>query len=679
MVPPKNSLSHYEFWTPVGTTWLRALLNHLNIFFDRFYSSKFNPLYRTGLLATLFLSFTVITGVYLIFFYSIHSPYESMVRIQENVFFTRWVRSFHRYASDAAALAMVMHFLRVFVQGKTWGPRMLAWVTGVLLVIMMAICAWTGFVMMWDEHGQALAIIGAKVLRAIPIFQEPPDRIFVGERPLNSQFFFLNIFIHMALPLAMIGFLWLHTSRLARPGWFPEKKIIWCTTLALFALSVLWPAPLAPSGNLLSIPGRVPANWFYNFWLPWAKSGPGVFLILTILFFAIVISMPWWCRPGKSKRPPPSYVDPNHCEGCQQCYLDCPFDAIEMVPGINPEKYPLRANILPQLCVSCGICAGSCSTLAIGPKYRTAKEQFTEAKKLVHGMRGGPEKRILIACANNRGLLQKIKTSYGQDSELELVQVGCTGTLHPGAVQYLANHSTGLMIVGCATHDCIHREGSGILEDRVLNGRNPAILDKMPLGKIATVHQSMGEWKNIKFAVENWRAGGSQGATRTVAVWWTWLKGTLITGGLLSLLALGSSWPQGDIIDHSMLRLGFRLTGQVKETCEDLSAEAMAKLPMHMRTARKCKLEVLTYLLKATLDGRVLIEKRVTPAGLRGDRPLSVEEDFEVTTGEHTVEVSFVPEVEGGAGTSLHFKQTINFAQKKVHLITYQAGNLIVL
>ncbi len=146
-----------------------------------------------------------------------------MAGIQQDVFLGRWIRALHRYVSDAAVVAVMVHVVRLLVQGKTWGPRALAWITGVLLAGMMFVSAVTGFVLVWDEFGQKLAVAGAKMLRLVPIFPEPPDRAFVGDRPVAAPFFFMNLFLHVAVPLGMIGFLWLHTSRLARAAWFPER------------------------------------------------------------------------------------------------------------------------------------------------------------------------------------------------------------------------------------------------------------------------------------------------------------------------------------------------------------------------------------------------------------------------------------------------------------------------
>src|SRR6266542_3746024 len=307
---PADTYRPHDYWRPVGTRWLAHLVERLDRPFDRIYSSKYNPLHRTGTLASLCLTVALVTGVYLI-----ARPYESMAGIQKDVFLGRWIRALHRYVSDAAVVAVLIHVVRLLVQGKTWGPRALAWIMGVLLAGMMFVSALTGFVLVWDEFGQKLAVAGAKMLRLLPLFPEPPDRAFVGDKPVAAQFFFMNLFLHVAVPLGMICFLWLHTSRLARTAWFPERRVLGSTVIGLIVLSVLWPAPLPPAADLLAIPGRVGTDWFYGFWIPLAQGSPAAALATTALLGGLLLAVPWLARPRKSKRPPPAVVDPDRCEG----------------------------------------------------------------------------------------------------------------------------------------------------------------------------------------------------------------------------------------------------------------------------------------------------------------------------------------------------------------------------
>ena len=139
---------------------------------------------------------------------------------------------------------------------------------------------------------------------------------------------------------------------------------------------------------------------------------------------------------------------------------------------------------------------------------------------------------------------------------------------------------------------------------------------------------------------------------------------------LLAGLALGSGWPQGADADHALLRLGWRLVGQVKERCRDLSPEELSRRPIHMRVPRECANEVLAYDLKTVVDGRVVVQKTVKSPGLRADRPLSVEEDVRIAPGEHEVSVTFAPHDGGSAGKVLSLERRIHFDRGRVVLIT---------
>ena len=108
-----------------------------------------------------------------------------------------------------------------------------------------------------------------------------------------------------------------------------------------------------------------------------------------------------------------------------------------------------------------------------------------------------------------------------------------------------------------------------------------------------------------------------------------------------------------------------------------LTPEELAARPVHMRQARECVTTALTYELTTSVDGQVLASTRVRPAGLRGDRPLSVEEEFAVTPGEHAVAVRFAPSdvAESGAAV-LAFDGVVRFERGRVVLITQEAGRL---
>jgi ferredoxin len=679
---PVDAYRRYEYWRPRGTGWLERVVGSVDGVFDRVYSSRYNPLHRTGTLASLCLTAALVTGIYLLLVYEIGRPYESVAAIQQDVLLGRWIRALHRYVSDAAVVAVLIHVLRLLVQGKTWGPRALAWITGVLLAGMMFVSAVTGFVLVWDEFGQKLAVAGAKMLRLLPLFPEPPDRAFVGDKPVAAQFFFMNLFLHVAVPLGMICFLWLHTSRLARAAWFPERRVVWWTLIGLVALSIVWPAPLPPAAALLTIPGRVGTDWFYGFWLPLAQGSPAAALAVTGLLAGLLLLLPWLARPGQDQRPPAAFVDPERCEGCQQCFQDCPYDAIQMLPGKHPEKHPLRADVLPDLCVSCGLCAGSCASLAIGPDGRTAAHQLASARQLVAGTANPGESTLLVSCRNNGNVPGRLRERFGSDRAVAYFEVDCAGTLHPGTVSYLGGHFGATAILGCPAQNCVHREGAVLADLRIVAERVPAIPGRIAQLPVRVAHFSTGEWPAIVAAIDGLAGPASAGRSAIVR---RGLVGRAVRPAmavgfsalLLGGLALGSGWPQGADPDHALLRLGWRLVGQVKEQCRDLTPEELARRPVHMRKPRECVSEVLSYDLRAVVDGKIVTEKIVRSPGLRADRPLSVEEDLKIAPGAHDVSVTFMPHDTGTAGKALSFDRRMHFSRRRVVLITYEGDALI--
>ena len=664
-------------WRPRGTGGLAAIVRRVDRLFDGVYGSRYNPLYRTGTLSALFLTVALVTGVYLLFVYEIGRPYESVAAIQRDVLVGRWIRALHRYASDAALLAAALHVVRLLVQGKTWGPRTLAWVTGVGLAGMMLLSAITGFVLVWDAFGQKLAVAGARMLRLVPLFVEPPDRAFVGDRAATSQFFFMNLFLHVAVPLGMIAFLWLHTARLARAAWFPERRIVWGSLAAVVALSIAWPAPLPPAADLLAVPGRIATDWFYGFWLPLAEVSPAATLGAMTLLVALLVAVPWLLRPPRAGRPAPAFSDPERCEGCKQCFADCPYDAIQMVTGQYPERHALRAEVQPSLCVSCGLCAGSCASLAIGPPGRTATQQLAAARQLVASLDEPQQTTVVLACRGDIGLAPKLRAWAAAHPRAATMELDCAGTLHPGTVSYLGSHARGVAVVACPPANCLHREGAVLADARILLEQPPAIPGRLSGQHVRLVHATTAEWHSLRRELTAF--AGADGTPRHRRAW----AGAAIAAGfsvlLLGLVASGSRAPQGSATDRAVLRLGWRLPGQVKETCRTLTDRELAQRPAHMRVPRECVTEALAYDMRAMVDGRVIADGKVRASGLRGDRPLTVEEEHRLEPGTHDVVVSFTPEDARASGRVLRLARRIAFEPGRVVLITIDGEELVAL
>ena len=171
---------------------LDRVLHFLDAFANRFWGWRWNPLYQSGTIAAAMLLVLLISGVYLLLFYRVGSPSASVAGLAADPWLGSWIRSLHRYATDIFVLAAVLHAVRMFAQSRSWGRRTLAWISGLALLGVGIASAWTGFVMAWDSFGERLALDGVRLFDALPIFSEPLSRIFAGDSPVPSAFFFVT-------------------------------------------------------------------------------------------------------------------------------------------------------------------------------------------------------------------------------------------------------------------------------------------------------------------------------------------------------------------------------------------------------------------------------------------------------------------------------------------------------
>jgi ferredoxin len=484
---------------PVTARALAAPLAPLERLFDRVYGSRWNPLHQTGNLAILFFLVTLATGVVLFLFYRIADPHGSVARIQDSIFLGSWVRSLHRYSADLAMVAILLHGLRKAIQGQTWGPRALAWVSGVLLAGVVLVCGWTGLVLVWDVQGFQVAAQGARLFDLLPLFSEPMSRAFDGRAPLPSSFFFMNLFLHLAAPLGLAAGLWLHVSRLARPALLPPRRLRH-TALAVLALfAALWPVALPAAADPLALPGRLPLDLFFAFWLPVAVRVPAPVHLALWVAAALALGLaPRFWRP----RLPilPSRVDENSCTGCTTCYQDCPYEAITMVPRSYGTQTSARvARVEPARCVGCGICAGSCAPMGVGPPARTGREQLAEARAFLAAHPPTGREVVVIGCRNGPGTRP---ATLGVPEAL-LHRVACAGSIHTSVVETLLRGGVGgVFLLSCPPRDCRFREGPKWLEARVEHGREAELAERVDRRRLARAAFSIHESSATRAAIE---------------------------------------------------------------------------------------------------------------------------------------------------------------------------------
>lgn len=459
--------------------------------FNRVYTSRWSPLYQSGALALFLFLVVVVSGVYLLLFYDVGAPHQSVKGLWNQAYLGRWIRSLHRYASDAAVVAILFHIGKMIATRRTWGPRLRAWVSGWILVAGIMVCGLTGFVLIWDRHAQWLSLELSRILDTLPLFTAPLPQIF-SNADLPSSFFFSVLFLHVAVPLGLLAVYLVHVSRVARAATQPPGPVKKFALAALLVVSILWPIQVQPAADFSRIVGETRINLFYTGWLPITSTMPewSVWLCLLLLAALLLVAIPLLTQPRE--KPAPSWVDWDSCTGCTTCSLDCPYQAISMVKRTgetaeNPRRSEYVALVDPDLCVSCGICAGSCAPMGVGPPDRTGKAQlarvrawFDEANPL--------QKMVVITC----------EKSFPELQNRAVYRVNCIGSLHTSVIEWMVRKGTaGVYLLSCPERDCHHREGPKWNRERVYNDREAELQARVDRKRIRSGAFSASEMAHV--------------------------------------------------------------------------------------------------------------------------------------------------------------------------------------
>jgi ferredoxin len=465
---------------------------------NRLYTARFNPLYQSGTIVVAMYLTIVTTGLWLILFYRVAAPWESVAGLTANPWIGNWVRGLHRYASDAAVVATLVHAFRMFAQGRSWGARVLAWVSGGVLAILLWLCGWTGYVLVWDTFGEYLATDGARMLDALPILSEPLSRAFTGERPVPGVFFFVTLFAHIGIPLGMGVVFWLHIKRLERPVLLPPRALAWTSIACLAAIAIASPIPMAPKANAFVRPDTIPIDLFFAFWIPWmGRLGSGTALaIVTAGVIAFLVAPAFTTRRATAK-PAPSVVDEDLCTGCFQCSRDCPYGAIQMIerPG---RRSMLMARVDPELCVSCGICAGSCAPMGVGPPGRTGRDQLAQIQAFLASADRRAGEIVTVCCEHGAAAYRSALAAEGA----AIYTTECAGNLHTSTIEMLIRGGAGgVLVLPCPPRDCWNREGPKWLTERVYHDREAELQPRVDRARVRIVSVAAGEGPEAVAAV----------------------------------------------------------------------------------------------------------------------------------------------------------------------------------
>ena len=628
-----------------GTAALRQLQRPflaLDRLVERALPATLNPFAQTGAIANVSFIVAVVSGVLLLFWYtpSVGEAWSSLDGLDG---LGQWMRSLHRYSSDATVFFVALHAFKLFFAGRFDGPRWVAWVTGLALVGLLWFVGWLGYWLVWDVRAQAIAVGTARFIEPLPIFTDPLSRNFLTDDGVSTALFFTVFFFHMLVPLAMGIALWMHISRVARARFLTSRAMTAWVVGAMAVASLAFPATSAePAAMAQKLPAFTMDWWFL---LPIAiteRLGAGALWAIGFVGSILLISIPWTLV---RKRADVAVVDLKRCNGCSMCAEDCPYGAIVMVPRTDGRgRYELQAQVDPDRCVGCGICAGSCNPGGIGlPEMpvqdkRKIVDQWIDA---VH--QEGEEVYIAFLCTNSAGG----ELEVGADGDCQdlpafkCVTVPCSGWVHALTVERaLRRGASGVIIVGCGCSDPPFREGPRWTEERLASHRDPGLrLELVDPQRVRFLKHSRGAQKALLADVAAFRAhterqNSARPAVRSIAA------GAVLATFISAIVLLGSDLPSTLVPDETPeVVVSMKYRPEAAELCRPATEAEKAQMLKHMRRETICERQKPDARLEIVIDGDVKHSATYPAHGLSSDGPSFAVVRIPVEPGEHDVRV----------------------------------------
>jgi ubiquinol-cytochrome c reductase cytochrome b subunit len=287
--------------------------------------------YTLGSSALFLFLVQVVTGVWQLFYYvpSADHAYDSIMYLRTEVPFGWLVHGLHYWGNNAFLVIVGIHVARVFIWGAYKKPRELTWLSGVVLILLVASMTFTGALLAWDELGYWAGEVGTSIAGTVPWIGGFLERFFRGGGAMGQLTVARFFTLHVAILPGLLGLLVLihliaFRQFLSVGPWKPEKQnvsgpfwpdqvfkdllVISLLLVALIALAAFVPAPITGPADPVDTTYTPKPEWNFLFlyqalqvfkgrWEPVGTVG------LPLLIVLVLVLAPFLDR-REERRPP---------------------------------------------------------------------------------------------------------------------------------------------------------------------------------------------------------------------------------------------------------------------------------------------------------------------------------------------------------------------------------------
>ncbi len=184
-------------------------------------SLTYTHTFGLGGLSLILVLMLVATGVLLMFAYepSTGNAYNSIVALQKNVLFGKFVRSVHHWSANFLIVVLLLHLLRTYFTGAYFQPRQFTWVIGLGLLACVLVSNFTGYLLPWDQLSYWAITISTGMLEYVPVIGGWLERVMLGGSEIGQATLINFYTLHTTLiPVAIFVLMAFHFWRVRKMG-----------------------------------------------------------------------------------------------------------------------------------------------------------------------------------------------------------------------------------------------------------------------------------------------------------------------------------------------------------------------------------------------------------------------------------------------------------------------------
>jgi ubiquinol-cytochrome c reductase cytochrome b/c1 subunit len=203
---------------------MRHLKKHLAFLYDTAITypapTTLNYNYNFGIYALVILFLQIITGIFLVMFYSSNASlaFLSVEHIMRDVPYGWFLRYLHANGASFFFLIIYLHLFRGIYYGSFLYPRRMLWCSGVIILLLMILTSFLGYTLPWGQMSFRATTVITNLGSIVPFYGSLiVTWLWSGfsiDNPTLSKFFSL----HYILPFIILAFVFLHLALLHQTG-----------------------------------------------------------------------------------------------------------------------------------------------------------------------------------------------------------------------------------------------------------------------------------------------------------------------------------------------------------------------------------------------------------------------------------------------------------------------------